>query len=111
MKHLYLRYDCFNIVITFCPTCKALYINLIIILYPQSEITESKDKDISHYPLEHGEMDEVVIGLWHASPGMGEQPAFLGEVRVTLRGLEKQPSSTATAWYILPPLLLKLYRY
>lgn len=39
--------------------------------------------------------------MWHASPGMGEQPGFLGEVRVTLKGLQKQPTSTTTAWYTL----------
>ena len=46
-------------------------------------------------------MGEVVIALWHASSGMGEQPAFLGEVRVTLRGLQKQPTNSTTAWCVL----------
>ncbi|KOC63546.1 Ras GTPase-activating protein 3 [Habropoda laboriosa] len=81
------------------------YFNETFIFEP--EITESKEKDISHYPLEHGEVGEVVVGLWHASPGMGEQPAFLGEVRVTLRGLQKQPTSTTTAWYFLQPRAVK----
>lgn len=63
-------------------------------------MTETKDKDVSHYSIEGAEVGEVAVGLWHASPGMGEQPAFLGEVRVTLRGLQKQPTSTTTAWYI-----------
>ncbi|XP_076246616.1 ras GTPase activating protein 1 isoform X3 [Calliopsis andreniformis] len=67
---------------------------------------ESKEKDVSHYSIESGEVGEVVVGLWHASPGMGEQPAFLGEVRVTLRGLQKQPTST-TAWYFLQPRATK----
>lgn len=46
--------------------------------------------------MEGAEVGEVVVGLWHASPGMGEQPVFLGEIRVTLKGL---PTSTTTAWY------------
>ncbi|XP_063977127.1 GTPase-activating protein isoform X2 [Diachasmimorpha longicaudata] len=68
----------------------------------EPELTESKDKDVSHYSID-GEVGEAVIGLWHASSGMGEPPAFLGEVRVTLRGLQKQPTSTTTAWYFLQP--------
>lgn len=67
----------------------------------QPELTEAKDKDVSHYSIEGAEVGEVVVGLWHASPGMGEQPVFLGEVRVTLKGLQKQPTSTTTAWYVL----------
>ncbi|XP_017875517.1 GTPase-activating protein isoform X2 [Ceratina calcarata] len=81
------------------------YFNEIFVFEP--EITESKEKDISHYPVERGEVGEVVVGLWHASPGMGEQPAFLGEVRVTLKGLQKQPTSTTTAWYFLQPRAVK----
>ncbi|XP_066601129.1 ras GTPase-activating protein 3 isoform X2 [Prorops nasuta] len=73
----------------------------------ESELSESKDKDISHYSIDGGEVGEVVVGLWHASPGMGEQPAFLGEVRVTLKGLQKQPTSTTTAWYFLQPRAAK----
>ncbi|XP_076388798.1 ras GTPase activating protein 1 isoform X3 [Megachile rotundata] len=73
----------------------------------EPEITESKEKDISQCPLEHGEVGEVVVGLWHASPGMGEQPAFLGEVRITLRGLQKQPTNATTAWYFLQPRATK----
>lgn len=61
---------------------------------------------MSHYSID-GEVGEVVVGLWHASPGMGEQPAFLGEVRVTLRGLQKQPTSATTAWYFLQPRAAK----
>ncbi|XP_015603727.1 ras GTPase-activating protein 3 isoform X2 [Cephus cinctus] len=72
----------------------------------EPELTESKDKDVSHYSIDGGEVGEVVVGLWHAS-GMGEQPAFLGEVRVTLRGLQKQPTSTTTAWYFLQPRAAK----
>ncbi|XP_043591910.1 ras GTPase-activating protein 3 isoform X2 [Bombus pyrosoma] len=81
------------------------YFNETFVFEP--EITESKEKDISHYPLERGEVGEVVIGLWHASSGMGEQPAFLGEVRVTLKGLQKQPTNTTTAWYFLQPRQVK----
>ncbi|XP_029038285.1 GTPase-activating protein isoform X3 [Osmia bicornis bicornis] len=73
----------------------------------EPEITESKEKDISQCPIEHGEVGEVVVGLWHASPGMGEQPAFLGEVRITLRGLQKQPTNATTAWYFLQPRATK----
>ncbi|XP_034175268.1 ras GTPase activating protein 1 isoform X3 [Osmia lignaria lignaria] len=73
----------------------------------EPEITESKEKDISQCPIEHGEVGEVVVGLWHASPGMGEQPAFLGEVRITLRGLQKQPTNASTAWYFLQPRATK----
>ncbi|XP_043287426.1 GTPase-activating protein isoform X3 [Venturia canescens] len=76
------------------------YFNETFVFEP--ELTESKDKDVSHYSID-GEVGEVVVGLWHASPGMGEQPAFLGEVRVTLRGLQKQPTSSTTAWYFLQP--------
>lgn len=43
-------------------------------------------------------MNEVIVGLWHASSGMGEQPAFLGEVRITLRSLQKQSTNSTTAW-------------
>lgn len=46
--------------------------------------------------MEGAEVGEVVVGLWHASPGMGEQSVFLGEIRVTLKGL---PTSTTTAWF------------
>ncbi|XP_076303320.1 ras GTPase activating protein 1 isoform X2 [Lasioglossum baleicum] len=81
------------------------YFNETFVFEP--EIPESKEKDVSHYPIESGEVGEVVVGLWHASPGMGEQPAFLGEVRVTLRGLQKQPTSTTTAWYFLQPRAAK----
>ncbi|XP_060819469.1 ras GTPase-activating protein 3 isoform X3 [Bombus pascuorum] len=81
------------------------YFNETFVFEP--EITESKEKDISHYPLERGEVGEVVVGLWHASSGMGEQPAFLGEVRVTLKGLQKQPTNTTTAWYFLQPRQVK----
>lgn len=63
-------------------------------------MTETKDKDISHYSIEGAEVGEVVVGLWHASPGMGEQSVFLGEIRVTLKGLQKQPTSTTPAWYV-----------
>lgn len=66
----------------------------------QPELTETRDRDVSHYSIEGAEVGEVVVGLWHASPGMGEQPVFLGEVRVTLKGLQKQPTSTTTAWYV-----------
>lgn len=65
----------------------------------QPELTETKDKDVSHYSIEGAEVGEVVVGLWHASAGMGEQPVFLGEVRVTLKGLQKLPTSSTTAWY------------
>ncbi|KAF3429596.1 hypothetical protein E2986_06953 [Frieseomelitta varia] len=81
------------------------YFNETFVFEP--EIIESKEKDISHYPLERGEIGEVVVGLWHASSGMGEQPAFLGEVRVTLKGLQKQPTNTTTAWYFLQPRQIK----
>lgn len=67
----------------------------------QPELTETKDKDVSHYSIEGAEVGEVVVGLWHASAGMGEQPVFLGEVRVTLKGLQKLPTSSTTAWYIV----------
>ncbi|KAK0163577.1 hypothetical protein PV327_007245 [Microctonus hyperodae] len=80
------------------------YFNETFIFEP--ELTEPKDKDVSHYSID-GEVGEVVVGLWHASPGMGEQPAFLGEVRVTLRGLQKQSTSTTTAWYFLQPRAAK----
>lgn len=50
--------------------------------------------------MEGAEVGEVVVSLWHASPGMGEQSVFLGEIRVTLKGLQKQPTSTTTAWYV-----------
>ncbi|KAH0949487.1 hypothetical protein HN011_005751 [Eciton burchellii] len=81
------------------------YFNEIFTFEP--ELTETKDKDISHYSIEGAEVGEVVVGLWHASPGMGEQPLFLGEVRVTLKGLQKQPTSTTTAWYFLQPRAAK----
>ncbi|XP_034947168.1 ras GTPase-activating protein 3 [Chelonus insularis] len=80
------------------------YFNETFIFEP--EPTEPKEKDVSHYSID-GEVGEVVVGLWHASPGMGEQPAFLGEVRVPLRGLQKQPTSTSTAWYFLQPRATK----
>ncbi|XP_044580930.1 GTPase-activating protein isoform X2 [Cotesia glomerata] len=73
----------------------------------EPELIEPKDKDVSHYSIDGGEVGEVVVGLWHASPGMGEQSAFLGEVRVTLRGLKKQLTSTTTAWYFLQPRAAK----
>ncbi|XP_011349095.1 ras GTPase-activating protein 3 isoform X2 [Ooceraea biroi] len=73
----------------------------------EPELTETKDKDVSHYSIEGAEVGEVVVGLWHASAGMGEQPVFLGEVRVTLKGLQKQPTSTTTAWYFLQPRAVK----
>ncbi|XP_046607580.1 uncharacterized protein LOC124298935 [Neodiprion virginianus] len=69
----------------------------------EPELTESKDKDVSHYSIDGGEVGEVIVAVWHASSGMGEQPAFLGEVRVMLRGLQKQPTSPTTAWYFLQP--------
>ncbi|XP_046837101.1 ras GTPase-activating protein 3 isoform X6 [Vespa crabro] len=81
------------------------YFNETFVFEP--ELMEYKDKDVSHYSIDGGEVGEVVVGLWHASPGMGEQPAFLGEVRVTLRGLQKQPTSTTTAWYFLQPRAAK----
>ncbi|XP_011687807.1 PREDICTED: ras GTPase-activating protein 3 isoform X2 [Wasmannia auropunctata] len=73
----------------------------------EPELIETRDKDVSHYSIEGAEVGEVVVGLWHASPGMGEQPVFLGEVRVTLKGLQKQPTSTTTAWYFLQPRAAK----
>ncbi|KYM80172.1 Ras GTPase-activating protein 3 [Atta colombica] len=73
----------------------------------EPELTETRDKDVSHYSIEGAEVGEVVVGLWHASPGMGEQPVFLGEIRVTLKGLQKQPTSTTTAWYFLQPRAAK----
>ncbi|GAB1866707.1 Ras GTPase-activating protein 3 [Camponotus japonicus] len=78
------------------------YFNETFIFEP--ELTETKDKDISHYSMEGAEVGEVVVGLWHASPGMGEQSVFLGEIRVTLKGL---PTSTTTAWYFLQPRAAK----
>ncbi|KAF7996733.1 hypothetical protein HCN44_002379 [Aphidius gifuensis] len=67
-----------------------------------------KDKDVSNYTIDNnGEIDEAVISLWHASSGMGEQPIFLGEIRVTLRGLQKQTTNTTTAWYFLQPRSIK----
>ncbi|KYN17219.1 Ras GTPase-activating protein 3 [Trachymyrmex cornetzi] len=73
----------------------------------EPELIETRDKDVSHYSIEGAEVGEVVVGLWHASPGMGEQPVFLGEIRVTLKGLQKQPTSTTTAWYFLQPRAAK----
>ncbi|XP_012228445.1 ras GTPase-activating protein 3 isoform X1 [Linepithema humile] len=81
------------------------YFNETFVFEP--ELMEAKDKDVSHYSIEGAEVGEVVVGLWHASPGMGEQPVFLGEVRVTLKGLQKQPTSTTTAWYFLQPRAAK----
>ncbi|EFN60533.1 Ras GTPase-activating protein 3 [Camponotus floridanus] len=78
------------------------YFNETFIFEP--ELIETKDKDISHYSMEGAEVGEVVVGLWHASPGMGEQSVFLGEIRVTLKGL---PTSTTTAWYFLQPRAAK----
>ncbi|XP_048514075.1 ras GTPase-activating protein 3 isoform X3 [Athalia rosae] len=75
--------------------------NEIFVFEP--ELTESKDKDVSHYSIDGGEIEEIIVGVWHDSPGMGEQPAFLGEVRVLLRGLQTQPVSPMTAWYFLQP--------
>ncbi|CAL1677363.1 unnamed protein product [Lasius platythorax] len=81
------------------------YFNETFVFEP--ELTEIKDKDISHYSMEGAEVGEVVVSLWHASPGMGEQSVFLGEIRVTLKGLQKQPTSTTTAWYFLQPRAAK----
>ncbi|KAM0737280.1 Ras GTPase-activating protein 3 [Formica fusca] len=81
------------------------YFNETFVFEP--ELTETKDKDISHYSIEGAEVGEVVVGLWHASPGMGEQSVFLGEIRVTLKGLQKQPTSTTPAWYFLQPRAAK----
>ncbi|KAL0106212.1 hypothetical protein PUN28_016130 [Cardiocondyla obscurior] len=84
---------------TSCP-----YFNETFVFEP--ELTDTRDKDISHYPIEGAEVGEVVVSLWHSS-GMGEQSVFLGEVRVTLKGLQKQPTSTTTAWYFLQPRAAK----
>ncbi|XP_020290837.1 GTPase-activating protein isoform X2 [Pseudomyrmex gracilis] len=81
------------------------YFNETFVFEP--ELTETKDKDVSHYSIEGAEVGEVVVGLWHASAGMGEQPVFLGEVRVTLKGLQKLPTSSTTAWYFLQPRAAK----
>ncbi|XP_029155667.1 ras GTPase-activating protein 3 isoform X2 [Nylanderia fulva] len=81
------------------------YFNETFVFEP--ELMEIKDKDVSHYSMEGAEVGEVVVSLWHASPGMGEQSVFLGEIRVTLKGLQKQPTSTSTAWYFLQPRAAK----
>lgn len=67
------------------------------------ELSEAKEKDVSHYSIDNCEVGEVVIALWHTTSGMGEQPAFLGEVRVTTGFLQKESTNSTTAWYFLQP--------
>ncbi|TGZ42723.1 Uncharacterized protein DBV15_09497, partial [Temnothorax longispinosus] len=77
--------------------------------HPQPKLTVSCDPfAIVTVMYSNGaQVGEVVVGLWHASPGMGEQSVFLGEVRVTLKGTQKEETSTTTAWYFLQPRAAK----
>ncbi|XP_026276924.1 GTPase-activating protein [Frankliniella occidentalis] len=45
---------------------------------------------------------ELVISLWHDSAGMSDK-IFLGEVRISLGGVQQQNHAATNAWYFLQP--------
>ncbi|XP_055637330.1 GTPase-activating protein isoform X2 [Toxorhynchites rutilus septentrionalis] len=53
-------------------------------------------------PLGGADLCEVVIGLWHDSPGMGDD-VFLGEIKLPVRGKQQLNAVQQSAWYYLQP--------